>query len=49
MSEHASMPIMNTSGANQRFISQGGGQGPSAVSGLISTGNSQQDMIPSFI
>ena len=39
MSEHASMPIMNTSnGGGSRFISQGGGQGPSAVSGLIPSG-----------
>jgi len=37
MNEHASMPIMNTSGHAPRFISNGGGQGPSAVSGQISS------------
>ena len=46
MSEHASMPIMNTSnGGGSRFIAQGGGQGQSAVSGLIPSGTSNQDMI----
>ena len=46
MSEHASMPIMSTNLA-QRFISQGGGQGPSAASGhqLSTGGGPSTDMI----
>ena len=54
MSEHSSMPIMSTNLHAQRFISQGGGQGPSTTSGQLaqSSGGPSTDMItqiPSFI
>lgn len=48
MNEHASMPVMNTQGHQPRFISQGGGQGPSATSGQINASNGA-DLMPSFI
>ena len=53
MNEHASMPIMSTQvHGGPRFIAQGGGQGPSATSGQITSNAPSSDMItqiPSFI
>lgn len=54
MSEHSSMPIMSTNLHAQRFISQGGAQGPATTSGQLASSNvgPSTDMItqiPSFI